>query len=734
MISNHSIINNKASYKKAEELGLTNSEYKKVIEILNREPNFTELCIFSAMWSEHCSYKSSKKWLKTMNYNNSRVICGPGENAGVIDIGNGLAAVFKMESHNHPSYIDPYQGASTGVGGILRDVFTMGARPIANLNCIRFGSPNHPKTRYLVEGVVSGIGGYGNCVGVPTVGGETYFNEKYNHNILVNAMTVGIVKTDKIFYSKASGVGNSIIYVGSKTGRDGIHGASMASAEFDETIESKRPTVQVGDPFTEKLLLEACLELMKSDAIIAIQDMGAAGLTSSSFEMASKGNLGIEINLDKVPQREKNMEAFELMLSESQERMLIVIKKGKEKEAEKVFLKWELPFSIIGKLTDNGNMVLYKDNSLVANLPISPLVSEAPEYNRSWKRSENQTLTPKKKLDKLNIREILIKLIGSPNLCSKKWVWNQYDHMVMTNTITGPGSDAAVIRIKKSNSALAVTTDCNPKYVFGNPKSGSKQAVTESWRNLICVGAKPIAITDCLNFGNPEKPEIMGQIVESIEGIKEATEFLDFPVVSGNVSLYNETEGKPILPTPQIGAVGIISNIENMARNIWYDKDIIYILGENNVELGCSAFDEYIQKTGISEPPTINLKLEKKLGDFILDRIENGLIRTCHDISEGGILIALAELALNSKIGALIKVPDNIPGEWWFSEAQARYIVTIPKKQKIMLEKQAEIENIPLLNAGIVKGNTLQISKEMSISLSELKKYHESWLPNYINS
>ncbi len=735
-MSDYSKIETKTSYKKAEDLGLTKSEYQKIKEILNREPNFTELCIFSAMWSEHCSYKSSKKWLKTMNFQNSSVICGPGENAGVIDIGNGLAAVFKMESHNHPSYIDPYQGAATGVGGILRDVFTMGARPIANLNSIRFGDPSHPKTKYLIEGVVAGIGGYGNCVGIPTVGGETYFNENYNNNILVNAMTVGIVSAKKIFYSKASGVGNPVIYVGSKTGRDGIHGASMASAEFDQTIESKRPTVQVGDPFTEKLLLEACLELMKSDSIVAIQDMGAAGLTSSSFEMASKGNLGIEINLDKVPQREKNMKAFELMLSESQERMLIVVKKGKEKEAEKVFLKWELPFSIIGRLTDSGNMVLYKSDKIVANLPISPLVSEAPEYDRKWKRSKHYTQNPIKKLEKLNLKKNLIQLISSPNLSSKKWVWQQYDHMVMTNTIIGPGSDAAVVRIERSDSALAITTDCNPKYVSGNPKSGSKQAVAESWRNLICVGAKPIAITDCLNFGNPEKPEIMGQIVESIEGIKEATEVLNFPVISGNVSLYNETEGKSILPTPQIGAVGVINDISNIASIIWNENELIYILGKNDIELGCSAFDEIIEKTGISEPPTINLKQEKKVGSFVLNKIQEGLIKTCHDISDGGILIALAEMAINSKIGAKIDHPklDTTPLEWWFSETQARFIVSIPKNQKAVLEKEAVTQNVPILHLGIVKGNTLQINKEMSISLQDLENHNSSWLPGYINS
>ena len=718
----------------AYDLGLTISEYNKVIKILGRKPNFTELCIFSAMWSEHCSYKSSKKWLKTMNYQNSSVICGPGENAGVIDIGNGLAAVFKMESHNHPSYIDPYQGAATGVGGILRDIFTMGARPIANLNCIRFGSPKYTKTKYLVEGVVAGIGGYGNCVGIPTVGGETYFNKNYNNNILVNAMTVGIAESNKIFYSKASGVGNPVIYVGSKTGRDGIHGASMASAEFDETIDSKRPTVQVGDPFTEKLLLEACLELMESDVIISIQDMGAAGLTSSSFEMASKGKLGIEINLDMVPQRETSMEAFEIMLSESQERMLIVIKKGKEKDAEKIFQKWELPFSIIGKLTNTGNMTLYKNSSIVAKLPIAPLVSEAPEYERKWKKTSHRNNLLNKKLKKINIEKSLLKILSSPNLSSKKWVWQQYDHMVMTNTLIGPGSDAAVIRINESPNALAITTDCNPIYVNGNPKLGAKQAVAESWRNLICVGAKPLAITDCLNFGNPEKPEIMGQIVEAIQGIKEATEYLDFPVISGNVSLYNETDGKAILPTPQIGAVGIIYDIDYIAKNIWKEDELIYILGENEIELGCSVFDEIIQNTGQFQPPLVNLEKEKKIGNFFLNKIKKGFFKTCHDISEGGALVAISELAINSEIGAEIEAPKGSSSEWWFSESQGRYIVTIPEKQKNTLENETKKINIPCFHLGKVKGNALQIHKEMSISLEELKTCNEAWLPEFMTN
>ncbi|MEQ9558569.1 MAG: phosphoribosylformylglycinamidine synthase subunit PurL, partial [Rhodospirillales bacterium] len=526
------------------------AEYEKVLEILGRAPNLTELGIFSVMWSEHCSYKSSKKWLKTLPTEGKRVICGPGENAGVVDIGDGQAAIFKMESHNHPSFIEPYQGAATGVGGILRDVFTMGARPVANLNALRFGSPDHPKTRHLVAGVVAGVGGYGNCVGVPTVGGECEFHPGYNGNILVNAMTVGVADQDKIFYSAATGIGNPIIYVGSKTGRDGIHGATMASAEFTDDSEEKRPTVQVGDPFTEKLLIEACLELMSTDMIVAIQDMGAAGLTSSSFEMASKGGTGVELDLDQVPQREQGMTAYEMMLSESQERMLMVLKPGREDDARKIFDKWELDFAVVGKLTDTGHMVLRHKGEIVADLPIDPLALASPEYDRPWVPTPKQAeITPADLTKDIAPLDALKTLMGCPHLASKRWIWEQYDHMVMGDTIGRPGGDAGVVRVHGTKKALAMTSDCTPRYCLADPVEGGRQAVAEAWRNLVAVGAKPIAITDNMNFGNPERPEIMGQFVGCVEGIREACVALDFPVVSGNVSLYNETNGTGIPPT-----------------------------------------------------------------------------------------------------------------------------------------------------------------------------------------
>ncbi|MEP2544011.1 MAG: phosphoribosylformylglycinamidine synthase subunit PurL, partial [Alphaproteobacteria bacterium] len=543
------------------EHGLSPAEYEKVLEILGRAPNLTELGIFSVMWSEHCSYKSSKKWLKTLPTEGKRVICGPGENAGVVDIGDGQAAIFKMESHNHPSFIEPYQGAATGVGGILRDVFTMGARPVANLNALRFGSPDHPKTRHLVAGVVAGVGGYGNCVGVPTVGGECEFHPGYNGNILVNAMTVGVADQDKIFYFAATGIGNPIIYVGSKTGRDGIHGATMASAEFTDDSDEKRPTVQVGDPFTEKLLIEACLELMATDMIVAIQDMGAAGLTSSSFEMASKGGTGVELDLDQVPQREQGMTAYEMMLSESQERMLLVLKPGREDDARKIFDKWELDFAVVGKLTDTGHMVLRHKGAIVADLPIDPLALASPEYDRPWVPTPKQAeITPADLTKDIAPLDALKTLMGCPHLASKRWIWEQYDHMVMGDTIGRPGGDAGVVRVHGTKKALAMTSDCTPRYCLADPVEGGRQAVAEAWRNLVAVGAKPIAITDNMNFGNPERPEIMGQFVGCIEGIREACVALDFPVVSGNVSLYNETNGTGIPPTPTIGGVGLLQD------------------------------------------------------------------------------------------------------------------------------------------------------------------------------
>ncbi|MDA7735835.1 phosphoribosylformylglycinamidine synthase subunit PurL, partial [Pelagibacteraceae bacterium] len=579
------------SVDQAIKLGLTSSEFEKIKELIGREPNFTELGIFSAMWNEHCSYKSSRVWLSQLPTKNKYVIQGPGENAGVIDIGDDDVAIFKIESHNHPSYIEPYQGAATGVGGILRDVFTMGARPVANLNSIRFGRPEHAKTKYLLNGVVSGIAGYGNCMGIPTVGGEVGFDECYDGNILVNAMNIGIAKKDKVFLSIASGIGNPVIYVGSKTGRDGIHGASMASQEFDDNSEAKKPTVQVGDPFAEKLLLEACLELMKTDTIVSIQDMGAAGLTSSSVEMASKGKLGIEIDLNKVPCREENMQPFELMLSESQERMLIVLKEGKEKEAEKIFKKWDLDFSVIGKMTDSKNLVLHFKDEIVCDIPITSLADEAPKYNREWESTPlPQVIDMDQKLKDLDIKTCLKQLLSHENQANKTWVWEQYDHMVMGDTIQKPGGDAAVVRVHGTNKALAASVDCTPRYCLAHPFTGGMQAVCETYRNLSAVGAEPRAITNCLNFGNPEKKEIMGQFVDVIKGIKEACTKLDYPVISGNVSLYNETNGVGIKPTPTIGGVGLIQDVNNtMTYGLKSSDSLLIIVGETKGHIHQSA-------------------------------------------------------------------------------------------------------------------------------------------------
>ncbi|KAF0110379.1 MAG: phosphoribosylformylglycinamidine synthase, partial [Rhodospirillaceae bacterium] len=658
--------------------GLKPEEYERILEILGRAPNLTELGIFSVMWSEHCSYKSSKKWLKTLPTTAPWVLCGPGENAGVIDIGDGLAVIFKMESHNHPSFIEPYQGAATGVGGILRDVFTMGARPVASLNALRFGSPDHPKTRSLLAGVVAGIGGYGNCVGVPTVGGEVNFHPAYNGNILVNAMTVGIAPQNKIFYSKASGVGASVVYVGSKTGRDGIHGATMASAEFNADAAEKRPTVQVGDPFTEKLLIEACLELMATDAIVAIQDMGAAGLTSSSFEMASKGGLGIEMTLDAVPQRETGMTAYELMLSESQERMLMVLKPGKEPLAQRIFEKWELDFAIVGHLTDTGRMVLRHQGTVAADLPIDPLARAAPEYDRPWVRGPR---APVLKPDDVPARpwaEALRTLIACPDGASKRWIYEQYDHMVMGDTVQRPGGDAAVVRVHGTDKALALTTDCTPRYCVADARTGGCQAVAEAWRNLTAVGARPLAVTDNLNFGNPEKPEVMGQLVEAIAGMGEACLALDFPVVSGNVSLYNETAGKAILPTPVIGGVGVLADL-NRRTTVPFkaEGEAVLLVGDaiggRGGWLGCSLYLREVLGREEGAPPEVNLKNERRNGDFVRGLIETGQVVTCHDVSDGGMLVALAEMALASDIGVMVTTdPSQAYAEplhaWLFGE------------------------------------------------------------------
>ncbi len=591
------------------EHGLSADEYRSVLKILGREPNMTELGIFSVMWSEHCSYKSSRKWLKTLPTTGPQVIQGPGENAGVVDIGDGQAAIFKIESHNHPSFIEPYQGAATGVGGILRDVFTMGARPVANLNALRFGAPDHPRTRHLVAGVVAGIGGYGNCVGIPTVGGETNFHPAYNGNILVNAMTVGIAEQDRIFYSAAAGPGNPVVYVGSKTGRDGIHGATMASAEFSEDSEAKRPTVQVGDPFTEKLLLEACLELMATDAIVAIQDMGAAGLTCSSVEMASKGGVGIELDLDKVPVRETGMTAYEMMLSESQERMLMVLKPGREEVARRIFEKWELDFAVIGRITDTGRLVLKMGGEVVGEVPIAPLVDAAPLYDRPWRPTPKPAAVRAAEVplpdDPLAALE---RLLASPDLCSKRWIWEQYDHTVMADTVQGPGGDAAVVRVHGTRKGLAMTTDCTPRYCHADPETGGRQAVAEAWRNLIATGARPLALTNNLNFGNPERPEIMGQFVGCVKGMAAAAAALDFPVVSGNVSFYNETNGEAILPTPVIGGLGLIDDVSRTATPAFKSEgETIVVIGATEGWLGCSAYLRELHGRNDGAPPPVDL-------------------------------------------------------------------------------------------------------------------------------
>ncbi|MCW5699902.1 MAG: phosphoribosylformylglycinamidine synthase subunit PurL, partial [Rhodospirillales bacterium] len=640
------------------EHGLSPAEYQRILEILGREPNLTELGVFSVMWSEHCSYKSSKRWLRTLPTSAPWVICGPGENAGIVDIGDGQAAVFKMESHNHPSYIEPYQGAATGVGGILRDVFTMGARPVANLNALRFGHPDHPKTRHLLGGVVAGIGGYGNCVGVPTVGGECTFHRGYDGNILVNAMTVGIADTDRIFYSAAAVVGHPLVYVGAKTGRDGIHGATMASAEFSDDTEEKRPTVQVGDPFTEKLLIEACLELMATDSIIAIQDMGAAGLTSSSFEMASKGGVGLELDLDLVPKREVGMTAYEIMLSESQERMLMVLKPGQEADAEAIFRKWDLDFAIVGRTTDTGRMVVRQHGAVVADLPIDPLAKSSPDYDRPWTPTPSPHPVDPATVSPLDDPIAALKtLLSCPDLASKRWIWEQYDHMVMADTVLRPGGDAAVVRVHGTNKGLAVATDCTPRYCYADPVMGGRQAVAENWRNLTAVGARPLAITDCLNFGNPEKPEIMGQFAGCITGMAEACTALDYPVVSGNVSFYNETDGAAIPPTPSVGGVGLAVNLDRIATMALHAPNAALILigpsGDAKVTgwLGQSLYLREIEGRHEGAPPPVDLEQERRPGDFVRGLVEDGRVTTCHDISDGGLLVAIAEMALAGGIG-----------------------------------------------------------------------------------
>ena len=718
------------------EHGLSADEYARALAILGREPNLTELGIFSAMWSEHCSYKSSKRWLKTLPTEAPWVICGPGENAGVIDIGDGQACVFKMESHNHPSFIEPYQGAATGVGGILRDVFTMGARPVASLNALRFGAPAHPRTRHLVAGVVAGIGGYGNCVGVPTLGGECTFHAAYDGNIVVNAMTVGIADSARIFYSAAAGVGLPVVYVGSKTGRDGIHGATMASAEFASDSEAKRPTVQVGDPFTEKLLLEACLELMASDSIVAIQDMGAAGLTCSSFEMASKGGVGIELDLDRVPVREEGMSAYELMLSESQERMLIALRPGREDDARRVFDRWEIDFAVIGRTTDTGRVVLNQNGTRIAELPVDPLAEAAPEYDRPWTPAPGVAVIPPAAVpapdDPLQALE---RLLGCPDLASKSWIWQQYDQTVMADTVAGPGGDAAVVRVHGTAKALAITSDCTPRYCAADAREGARQAVAEAWRNLTAVGARPLAITDNLNLGNPERPEIMGQLVGCVEGIRDACLALDFPVVSGNVSLYNETEGAAIPPTPTIGAVGLIEDAAGACTLAFKAAgEAVVLIGATAGHLGASLYLREIAGREDGAPPPVDLAAEKRNGEFVRAEIAAGRISACHDVSDGGLLVALAEMALAGKIGAEIAVPGDAPPPhaWLFGEDQGRYLVTTADPGAVLAGGRAG--GVPAATIGITGGERLTVGAGHAISIARLRAAHEGWMPRYMSA
>jgi len=718
------------------EHGLKPDEYERFRALIGRDPSFTELGIVSAMWNEHCSYKSSKVHLRGLPTKAPWVIQGPGENAGVIDIGDGLACVFKMESHNHPSFIEPYQGAATGVGGILRDVFTMGARPVACLNALRFGDPKHPKTRALVSGVVAGIGGYGNSFGVPTVGGSVGFHPRYDGNILVNAMAVGIAAKDKIFYAAASGVGRPVVYLGSKTGRDGIHGATMASAEFGEDSEEKRPTVQVGDPFSEKLLLEACLEIMRKGCVISIQDMGAAGLTCSAVEMGAKGNLGVTLDLDRVPTREAAMTAYEMMLSESQERMLMVLKPEKEKEAEAIFKKWGLDFAVVGETTGEKRFIVRMSGDVMADLPIKELGDEAPEYNRPFAEPKKLPVLAAKSAPYAgSIGRALEQLVASPDLCSKRWVWEQYDHLILNNTVQRPGGDAAVVRIDDGPKALALTTDVTPRYCEADPFEGGKQAVAEAWRNLTAVGAKPLALTDNLNFGNPERPEIMGQFVYCVRGIAEACKALDFPVVSGNVSLYNETNGRAILPTPTIGGVGLLEDLKKLATLAFKaEGESIFLLGETKGWLGQSAFLATVLSREEGAPPPVDLAVEKRNGDFVRRLIAEDRVTAVHDLSDGGLLLAIAEMAMASGIGAALDSPPaGMPAAaYWFGEDQARYALTAKSAEMPKIAAAAAAEGVPLRVLGTTKGRQLTLPGENPILVSSLHALFEGWLPAYM--
>ena len=710
--------------------GLTPEEYQKIVKLLGREPNLTELGVFSVMWSEHCSYKSSRQYLKRLPTEGPHVLHGPGENAGVVDIGDGLAVAFKMESHNHPSFIEPYQGAATGVGGILRDVFTMGARPIASLNSLRFGSIDHPRTRYLLSGVVAGIGGYGNCIGVPTVGGEVYFDECYNANILVNAFTLGTAKKKRIFTGVARGVGNPVIYVGSKTGRDGIHGATMASESFSEEKEQRRPTVQVGDPFTEKLLLEACLELMETDCIVGIQDMGAAGLTSSASEMAGRGGTGVELDLSRVPLREQRMTPYEILLSESQERMLLVAKQGTEDEVKRIFDKWDLDAVVIGRVTDDRQFRALFEGDEVVSIPISALIKEAPVYQRPAERPKLQDQL--EQLDLSNIAEptdlgsTLKLLLGSPNIASKEWVYRQYDHFVRSNTVIAPGADAAVIRLKGTEKGLAITVDGNSRYCYLDPYVGGALAVAEAARNLACVGARPLGLTDCLNFGSPENPEVMWQFSQVIEGMRDACIALKVPVVSGNVSFYNETDGVPIYPTPTVGMVGLIAEVSGVVTP-WFKAagDLIVLLGRTREELGGSEYVKIVHGLVKGTPPWIDLQLEQAVQSCCVAAIEKGIIRSAHDISDGGIAIALAECCVSGPekpLGARIEMREMIRGDaLLFSESHSRIVVSVAEENLEQLRQVAAEHHVPMQVIGAVGGTSFVIQPLLRLPVDELR-------------
>ena len=704
--------------------GLKHDEYQMVLDIIGREPTFTELGIFSAMWNEHCSYKSSKKWLRTLPSDGPQVICGPGENAGIVDIGDGQCVVFKMESHNHPSYIEPYQGAATGVGGILRDVFTMGARPIAAMNSLSFGEISHPKTKSLVGGVVEGVGGYGNCFGVPTVGGELRFHEAYNGNCLVNAFAAGLANTNAIFYSAASGVGMPVVYLGAKTGRDGVGGATMASAEFDDTIEDKRPTVQVGDPFTEKRLMEATLELMQTGAVISIQDMGAAGLTCSAVEMGDKGNLGVRLNLEDVPIREQNMTAYEMMLSESQERMLMVLKPELEAEAKAVFDKWDLDFAIVGETIAEDRFLVMHNGKIKADLPLKALSGNAPEYDRPWVQTpEPLALTD---APTVNPAEAVVALVSSPNYASRAWVYEQYDTMVMADTVKRPGLDAGVVRVHGTSKALAFTSDVTPRYCKANPFEGGKQAVAEAYRNLCATGAKPLATTDNLNFGNPEKPEIMGQFVGCIKGIGNAVSELDMPIVSGNVSLYNETDGTSILPTPTIGAVGLMTGLDQLIGTAPNDEDNIILLGATTGHLGQSALLKELFNREDGDAPHVDLKAEWAAGELVRALQSDGYITAAHDLSDGGLALAAAEMALSGNLGIVLKDGDT---GWFFGEDQARYLIATSNPNAVL--SVAKNAKVPAEIIGVATGDVLSLGKT-SVTLNDLRNAFTNGLPKAI--